>query len=45
MCSTSAEQAGANKRLIYVCYGNNQQLFDAVIARNIQELTEAALHP
>lgn len=33
-----AERAGANKRLLYVYFGDKEQLFDAVLRRQIGEL-------
>src|SRR6478735_5181366 len=36
-----ATQAGANKRLIYAYFGDKEQLFDAVVAAHLGELTEA----
>ncbi|MGW7404061.1 TetR family transcriptional regulator [Streptomyces sp. NPDC054833] len=36
-----AENAGANKRLIYVYFGNKEQLFDVVLDRALQEGAEA----
>jgi AcrR family transcriptional regulator len=35
-----AERADANKRLIYLYFGNKDELFDAVIARHLATLTE-----
>jgi AcrR family transcriptional regulator len=36
-----AEQAGANKRLIYVYYGNKEQLFETVVGQALGELADA----
>jgi AcrR family transcriptional regulator len=36
-----AERAGANKRLLYVYFGDKDQLFDAVLERQIATLAEA----
>ena len=36
-----AERAGANKRLLYVYFGNKEDLFDAVVSRHVNELNEA----
>ncbi|MEU8775324.1 TetR family transcriptional regulator [Streptomyces sp. NPDC048606] len=36
-----AEAAGANKRMIYVYYGNKEQLFDQVIQRALEAGTES----
>jgi AcrR family transcriptional regulator len=36
-----AERAGANKRLLYVYFGNKEQLFDAVVDRYVNELNDA----
>jgi AcrR family transcriptional regulator len=36
-----AERAGANKRLLYVYFGDKDQLFDAVLERQIAVLAEA----
>jgi Transcriptional regulator len=36
-----AEAAGANKRLIYVYYGNKDQLFDTVLSAAVTRLAEA----
>jgi AcrR family transcriptional regulator len=36
-----AERAGANKRLLYVYFGNKEQLFDAVVERYVNELNDA----
>ncbi|MFD4951355.1 TetR family transcriptional regulator [Streptomyces sp. NPDC058451] len=36
-----AEAAGANKRLIYVYFGNKEQLFDAVLQRAMTEGAES----
>ncbi|HEY1640686.1 MAG TPA: TetR family transcriptional regulator [Streptosporangiaceae bacterium] len=36
-----AERAGANKRLLYVYFGDKNQLFDAVLERQIGTLAEA----
>jgi AcrR family transcriptional regulator len=36
-----AERAGANKRLLYVYFGDKQALFDAVIERHVGEITQA----
>jgi len=36
-----AEHAGANKRLLYVYFGDKDQLFDAVLERQIATLAEA----
>lgn len=36
-----AERAGANKRLIYVYFGNKEQLFDAVVERTAIGLNDA----
>jgi|ERR1700690_1425100 AcrR family transcriptional regulator len=33
-----AERAGANKRLLYMYFGDKDQLFDAVLARHIEAL-------
>jgi AcrR family transcriptional regulator len=35
------ERAGANKRLLYVYFGNKEQLFDAVVDRYVNELNDA----
>jgi AcrR family transcriptional regulator len=37
-----AERAGANKRLLYVYFGNKDAVFDAVIERHLRILEEAA---
>jgi AcrR family transcriptional regulator len=37
-----AERAGANKRLIYVYFGDKNQLFDAVVAEEARAVFEAA---
>lgn len=36
-----AERAGANKRLLYVYFGDKDQLFDTVLARHIEALMES----
>jgi AcrR family transcriptional regulator len=36
-----AERAGANKRLLYVYFGDKDQLFDTVLARHIDALMES----
>lgn len=36
-----AEAAGANKRLIYVYYGNKEQLFDTVLSGAVSRLADA----
>jgi AcrR family transcriptional regulator len=36
-----AESAGANKRLIYVYYGNKDGLFEAVLAQRVGVITDA----
>jgi AcrR family transcriptional regulator len=36
-----AERAGANKRLLYVYFGNKDDLFDAVIERHVGVITDA----
>jgi AcrR family transcriptional regulator len=36
-----AERAGANKRLLYVYFGNKEQLFDGVVARCVDDLNTA----
>ncbi|MFF8771935.1 TetR family transcriptional regulator [Kitasatospora sp. NPDC015120] len=36
-----AEKAASNKRLIYVYYGNKEQLFDAVLAEHLGVLADA----
>jgi AcrR family transcriptional regulator len=36
-----AEQARANKRLIYVYFGNKEQLFETVVGRALGELADA----
>lgn len=36
-----AEAAGANKRLIYVYYGNKEQLFDTVLSSAVSRLADA----
>jgi AcrR family transcriptional regulator len=36
-----AEAAGANKRLIYVYYGNKEQLFDTVLSTAVSRLADA----
>jgi len=36
-----AEQAKANKRLIYVYFGNKEQLFETVVGRALGELADA----
>jgi AcrR family transcriptional regulator len=36
-----AERAGANKRLLYVYFGNKDELFDAVVERYVSELNDA----
>jgi AcrR family transcriptional regulator len=36
-----AERAGANKRLLYVYFGNKEQLFDAVVERYVNDLNDA----
>jgi AcrR family transcriptional regulator len=36
-----AEAAGANKRLIYVYYGNKEQLFDTVLSAAVAKLIDA----
>ena len=36
-----AEHAGANKRLLYVYFGDKDQLFDTVLARHIEALMES----
>ena len=36
-----AEQAGANKRLLYVYYGNKEQLFQTVVGQALGELADA----
>src|SRR5580658_1886275 len=41
-----AERAGANKRLLYVYFGDKNQLFDSVLERQFSQVTEAvALTP
>jgi AcrR family transcriptional regulator len=35
-----AEKAGANKRLLYVYFGNKEELFDAVVERHVNQLNE-----
>ena len=37
-----AEKADANKRSIYVHYGTKEELFDIVLARNLQSMIETA---
>jgi AcrR family transcriptional regulator len=37
-----AERAGANKRLLYVYFGNKDAVFDAVVERHLRILEEAA---
>ena len=37
-----AERADANKRSIYVHYGTKEELFDIVLARNLQTMVETA---
>jgi AcrR family transcriptional regulator len=36
-----AERAGANKRLLYVYFGNKEQLFDAIVERYVDDLNDA----
>jgi AcrR family transcriptional regulator len=36
-----AERAGANKRLLYVYFGDKDELFDAVLARFIENISDA----
>lgn len=36
-----AERAGANKRLLYVYFGNKEQLFDAVVDQFVNDLNDA----
>ena len=36
-----AERAGANKRLLYVYFGNKEQLFDAIVDRFVNDLNDA----
>ena len=36
-----AERAGANKRLLYMYFGDKDQLFDAVLARHIEATMES----
>jgi AcrR family transcriptional regulator len=36
-----AERAGANKRLLYMYFGDKDQLFDTVLARHIEALMES----
>ena len=36
-----AEKAHANKRLIYVYFGDKEQLFDVVVARNVETMLDA----
>ena len=36
-----ARRAGANKRLLYVYFGNKEQLFDHAIERHLEELANA----
>jgi AcrR family transcriptional regulator len=36
-----AERAGANKRLLYVYFGNKEQLFDSVVSRCVNDLNTA----
>jgi AcrR family transcriptional regulator len=36
-----AERAGANKRLLYVYFGNKEQLFDAVVGQQVNDLNDA----
>jgi AcrR family transcriptional regulator len=36
-----AERAGANKRLLYVYFGNKEELFDAVVERHVNALNDA----
>jgi AcrR family transcriptional regulator len=36
-----AERAGANKRLLYVYFGNKEQLFDAIVERHVNDLNDA----
>jgi AcrR family transcriptional regulator len=36
-----AERAGVNKRLIYVYFGNKEQLFDAIVSRSVAGLNDA----
>jgi AcrR family transcriptional regulator len=36
-----AERAGANKRLLYVYFGNKEQLFDAVVDQFVNSLNDA----
>jgi AcrR family transcriptional regulator len=36
-----AERAGANKRLLYVYFGNKEQLFETVVGRALGELADA----
>jgi AcrR family transcriptional regulator len=37
-----AQRAGANKRLLYVYFGNKDEVFDAVVDRCVSELSQAA---
>jgi AcrR family transcriptional regulator len=36
-----AERAGANKRLLYVYFGNKEELFDAVVEQYVNDLNDA----
>ncbi|WP_079102382.1 TetR/AcrR family transcriptional regulator [Streptomyces sp. TP-A0356] len=40
-----AERAGANKRLLYVYFGDKEKLFEAVLERQTAELTQAVPLP
>ncbi|MGW1530095.1 TetR/AcrR family transcriptional regulator [Streptomyces sp. NPDC002159] len=40
-----ADRAGANKRLIYVYFGDKKQLFDAVVQEQVKAIAEAVPPP